>query len=152
MRASRSKGAAERVVEVVAALCLGAAFGMAIFKLVPLAGGALAVAALAGFGAAAVAGFAVLVAFDGAGFATPVFDPLEFSVDEPLLLDAPLAPLDADSRVVRLFVPGPGEMAARIDRFIETGEQVPPGGNGAGPVDASAALHAALAEIRRVLH
>lgn len=84
-----------------------------------------------------------------------------------LLLDMPLPPAGEESRVVRLFgnagpqpttaiIPAPGEMLARIEDFLGANRTAPPA---AGPVpaanaasaDASAALHAALADIRRSL-
>ena len=83
---------------------------------------------------------------------------------DELLLDDPL-PLASESRVVRLFtaapdvgaggvIPAPGEMLARIETFLGTGrgsafESAPPAHDAS--VDASAALHAALADIRASL-
>ncbi len=71
------------------------------------------------------------------------------SAAEELLLDDILASLGPDSRVVRLFqpvkTPTPGELQARIDDHLRS---VPPP---AAPADASAALHEALAELRRSL-
>ena len=69
--------------------------------------------------------------------------------DGILILDDPLHPIDADSRVVRLFdraaMPTPGELKARIDRHL-IGENPR-----AAPPDASHDLIEALAELRRSL-
>ena len=90
-------------------------------------------------------------------------------LDEPcelpaLLLDDPV-PV-AESRVVRLFtatsempqvsgaIPPPGEMLARIENFLGANRAPPPvpaSPSNAASADASAALHAALADIRRSL-
>lgn len=90
--------------------------------------------------------------------------------DEALLLDDPLPVLGDDSRVVRLFavqpvhseaapmpLAGPGEMIARIEDFLGQARGSAAGGelvsraDKAGSDDANAALHAALADIRRSL-
>lgn len=87
--------------------------------------------------------------------------------DEPLLLDDPLPVLRDDSRVVRLFAAlpdaeaaaplvGPGEMIARIEDFLGHSRPAPAGEQAgdatkAASEDASAALHNALADIRRSL-
>jgi hypothetical protein len=91
----------------------------------------------------------------------------EMVEEEPLLLDDPLPQLRDDSRVVRLFAAlpdaepaappvGPGEMIARIEDFL--GHSRPAstcgqtrGASKAASEDASAALHSALADIRRSL-
>lgn len=100
-----------------------------------------------------------------------------FPLDEPyalaeLLLDDPL-PAPVESRVVRLFtaapsaieaaavIPPPGEMLARIENFLGATRDdtavpvpiatVPTGRDSAASTDANAALHAALADIRRSL-
>jgi hypothetical protein len=72
--------------------------------------------------------------------------------DEVLLLDDPLIEVDPDSRVVRLFArvePTPGELVERIADFL--GEDRRSGIAPGAPNDASAALHAALANIRASL-
>lgn len=77
--------------------------------------------------------------------------------DELLELDDPLVEAEPDSRVVRLFAhqePTPGELVDRIADFLGDGmrpavEPVP--AEAQQPVDASAALHAALANIRASL-
>jgi hypothetical protein len=69
--------------------------------------------------------------------------------DEALLLEDVLAEIAPDSRVVRLFdpsaMPSPGALRDRIDRQTRGGLSQPP------PPDASDALFAALAELRRSL-
>lgn len=69
--------------------------------------------------------------------------------DEALLLDDVLAEIAPDSRVVRLFgpsaMPTPAELEDRIDRGARGGTFQAP------PPDASDALFAALAELRRSL-
>lgn len=78
--------------------------------------------------------------------------------DEVLILDDPLDVVPSDSRVVRLFAPHdptPGELVERIADFL--GEDrcavlpVQVRAEPAPPADASAALHAALANIRASL-
>ena len=88
--------------------------------------------------------------------------------DDALLLDDPLPGVDDDSRVVRLFAPhsaapaattplaGPGEMLARIETFLGQDRGAATAGEQSrsdrpAAEDASAALHAALADIRRSL-
>ena len=89
-------------------------------------------------------------------FLDPGFEPAQFEPDEDdevLLLDDRLVEPEADSRVVRLFArpePTPGELVLRIADYLS--EQGKPAARSfagrARPVDASAALHAALANIR----
>ena len=92
---------------------------------------------------------------DGLVTAAPLND------DELLLTDCIDAPVE-QSRVVRLFAPEtlqvPGELAERIDEWLEgaksrLGERgdEPRRGNGPAASPASAALHSALADIRRSL-
>jgi len=121
---------------------------------------ALAIAVLAVFGAAVLAmrrtDAGRLAAIAGFEAAAIELDVLELT-DEVLILDDPLVEPAADSRVVRLFAPAeptPGELVDRIADFLgdnrrpvsevrmTTGEQI---------VDASDALHAALANIRASL-
>jgi len=73
-----------------------------------------------------------------------------------LLLDDPLANPASDSRVVTLFAPNdptPGELVLRISDYLS--DQGKEGSEAAEPVpqqvDASAALHEALANIRATL-
>ncbi len=88
--------------------------------------------------------------------------------DDVLLLEAPIVAEASASRVVQLFaagppgvaaeadMPDPGEMIARIEQFLRPagGTGAEPGSGAARPVppgEANAALHAALADIRRSL-
>jgi hypothetical protein len=67
-----------------------------------------------------------------------------------LLLEDVLTELGSESRVVRLFdasaMPTPGQLRARIDRHLNQAQAHGPA------VDASEALHDALAELRRSLN
>jgi len=87
------------------------------------------------------------------------FEPVEFEAPndkDELLLDDPLVEVAADSRVVRLFErndPTPGELVLRISDYLSEQGKAP---SSIDPqveqqVDASAALHAALANIRATL-
>jgi len=87
------------------------------------------------------------------------FEPVEFEAPndkDELLLDDPLTEVAADSRVVRLFErndPTPGELVLRISDYLSEQGKTP---SSIDPqveqqVDASAALHAALANIRATL-
>jgi hypothetical protein len=88
----------------------------------------------------------------------PGFEPVAFedAVTE-LLLDDPLVENASDSRVVQLFAdpdPTPGELVSRISDYLNDGRRGPPATGEAPeqrPVDASDALHAALANIRASL-
>lgn len=77
--------------------------------------------------------------------------------DEVLILDDPLVKPCGDSRVVRLFEQGdptPGELVDRIEGFlgaVRQREPTPALPTEQRPVDASAAFHAALANIRASL-
>ena len=72
-----------------------------------------------------------------------------------LLLDDPLIGIEPDARVVQLFdrpEPTPGEMVARIEDYLGDGRRAAaPEETEQHSVDASAALHAALANIRASL-
>jgi hypothetical protein len=113
--------------------------------------------AAAGVTAFAAGIFAMRLAGPASGTSQPVFEPaeLEFDDSSELLLDDPLVEVPQDSRVVKLFErhePTPGELVLRISDYLsEQGrpaiEPAPP----ADPVDASAALNAALANIRASL-
>jgi len=101
--------------------------------------------ALCAFAPAAfeLAGLGELVLTDGDRLQTPAAD------QEALVLDDVLAQIGPDSRVVRLFdrgaMPAPGQLEARVDGHLgKTTDE-------SAPVDASAALHQALAELRRSL-
>ncbi|MCL6740496.1 hypothetical protein LZ518_05045 [Sphingomonas sp. RB56-2] len=103
----------------------------------------------AGFVAMRMAGVAPVA--DGTEFDAVEF---EFSDDDDvLLLEDRLIEPDADSRVVQLFAraePTPGELVLKISDYLN--EQGRPAGAELSAVDqqvdASAALHAALANIR----
>lgn len=123
----------------------------------------------ASFSAAAGAAFAAGVVFikkagSGIDGAIREFEPATFEPDELLLeekdalleLTDPLVEVDPDSRVIRLFArqkPTPGELVDRITDFLGEGRRSTPElpTPSASPVDASAALHAALANIRASL-
>lgn len=163
MHWNKQRPVAERAVEAVAALSLGAAVGFGAFHLTPLSGETLW--AVASFSAIASAWAALtLLKRIGSGEARderPAFEPSAFEEveDDELLLDDPIAPLAPDSRVVRLFereqpepLPEPGELVLRIADYLETGRAArPPAETEPTRPDASAALHAALADIRRSL-
>ena len=79
--------------------------------------------------------------------------------DAPLVLDDILAEIGPDARVVRLFDrkamsgpgPTPGQLQSRIAEHMKDGTTSAAPPNLAGPSDASQALSAALAELRRSL-
>lgn len=87
------------------------------------------------------------------------FEPIEFDSfddEDVLLLDDPLVEVAADSRVVRLFShkePTPGELVLRISDYLsEQGKaSAPPDPPIEQQMDASEALHSALANIRATL-
>ena len=146
---------------------LAAAFGWAGFRLgAPLAG-ALAAAIVACAGGLGVmrrtdnAAPAILAPFEAAGIepVEPELDELLLEAkEEILILDDPLVQPLPDSRVVRLFEPHeptPGELVDRITDFLGGSRQPAPVPQrpveDQFSVDASAALHAALANIRASL-
>jgi hypothetical protein len=170
--------AIEIAAELIAAACVGGATGFAVWALAPL-DAALVAAPAAGvigaIGALVLMGQVARPKPLGESF-TPVDFPAEadgLRLDkpvepEPLLLDDPLPAISEDSRVVRLFavpptadeaapLPAPGEMAARIEDFLggsrasQAAAVTAPAHPSAAAADASAALHAALADIRRSL-
>ena len=140
-------------------------------------GGADEMLALAGsLGAALAAGAGALAvqrrvgqprwphaAFDLSPIEHLVVQPAELAeASDVLLLTDSLDELPEDSRVVRLFEPEtlhvPGELAGRIDEWLDgartrLGERRERVSSGHGPdaSPASAALHTALADIRRSL-
>lgn len=92
--------------------------------------------------------------------AEPAGDVLELTDQEPLLLQDPLPEPEHDSRVVQLFprqpLPTAGELKARIDAHLERQPRHPLSPETDGEVvplqaDASAALRAAIADLRRSL-
>ena len=168
--------AIEIAAEWIAAACVGGAIAFAVWRLAPLGSGILAAAAAGVLGA--IGALVVMNRVDRAG--RPVgerFVPVDFTDEaDVLMLDDPIEPgeslrleyqlpaISEDSRVVRLFavppmageaapLPAPGEMAARIENFLggtrtDTAAVDP---TLPAATDASAALHAALADIRRSL-
>jgi hypothetical protein len=145
----------EVVAEWVAPALLATAAGWAAWMAV------LPLAAVAAFGAMAFAVAFVAMRLAGgavnsveAGF-EPV--PIEDAAVDELLLDDPLVEIAADSRVVQLFAqpePTPGELVLRIEDYLNDGRRAPQSDTAEvdqRPVDASAALHAALANIRASL-
>ena len=167
----------EFLAEWSAALLLVAAVA---FALVMLASASMVVMACGGAGAAAAAVAVQRWVPHGLGRNFPGFEPVDWAVtaegeEEVLLLEEPL-PVEADqelllddplpapdrSRVVRLFgdapggdaeaIPAPGEMLARIETFLGGHRSAAPLAAVPAPeAEASAALHAALADIRRSL-
>lgn len=82
----------------------------------------------------------------------------ENRADAPLVLDDILAELGPDARVVRLFdrkamsaAPTPGQLQSRIAGHLKDGASSVAPTHPATPSDASQALSAALAELRRSL-
>jgi hypothetical protein len=152
-----SKHPLEFIAEWGAPILLAGAAGWAASALgLPLAG-----IAAVGTIALAIAVVAIRLA-GGVAAATEVgFEPVPFedAVGEPneLLLDDPLVEIAPDSRVVRLFAkaePTPGELVLRIEDYLSDGRRASATEVAAveqRPVDASAALHAALANIRASL-
>lgn len=171
----------ELAAEWTAACCLAAAAGFAVLRLTPLGlagtvvvGLVLFAAARAGLGLVDRGHARSGMAFEAADFPTEADDPpenevllLDDPVEDVLLLDAPVAAA-AESRVVRLFgdadqpaappaaIPAPGEMLARIEDFLgldrgSAEADEPAIHANRASADASAALHAALADIRRSL-
>lgn len=146
---------AEIVVEWLAAGALSAASGWSAWSVTatPLAALAAAVAALT-MGKLAMRRIGHLHASSSEGAFAPVAFEDVIDGDE-LLLDDPLVDVEPDSRVVRLFErqeATPGELVAKIADFL--GDRSAPAAvetHDHRPVDASAALHAALANIRASL-
>ena len=165
--------AIEIAAESIAAACVGGATAFAVWSAAPPAAW---LSAVTGGVLAATGALFLMRRVDRPRKAGDRFVPVDFAgeavlapddaIDDEgtLLLDDPLPALHEDSRVVRLFsvpasaiepapLPAPGEMAARIENFL--------GGTRTGTAaadptlhaatDASAALHAALADIRRSL-
>jgi len=178
MNRKPSRPAIEIAAESIAAACLGGAIGFAVWTLAPLGAGSVA-ASVAGL-VGTIAALFVMGRIDRPSRSLgDRFAPVDFSVvadvllledpietDGVLLLDDPLPAVTADSRVVQLFalpapvgvaspLPAPGEMVARIEGFLGVARNRAAASDGAPDrvaADASAALHAALADIRRSLH
>jgi hypothetical protein len=174
-----SPPAIETAVIAIAALSLGSAVAFAVAQIAPLGAGLMAASGAGSV--AAFAGWLLVGRVDPRPLAPPFVatclltemceeDVLlldEIVEEEPLLLDDPLPVLGDDSRVVRLFAAlpdaeaapplvGPGEMIARIEDYLGHSRTTPSiesvrGTSKAASEDASAALHVALADIRRSL-
>ena len=158
------------LVEFGGAMAPALAAGFAADKLAPSLGlgvaGAMTVAASTSFALGFLAMRAVkpdVRPFSLANFAVEPVAPVAFEepllldtvYDEPLLLDDPLTEPETDSRVVQMFahlpLPTPGQLKERIDRHLATGSMhVVHEFEGPAP-DASDALYAALADLRRSL-
>lgn len=164
-----------------AALCLGGAVGFAVMQIAPLGAGVVEasvaglLATLAGWVLMGQVDrrrgsrFLAISPLIGGNMGGDVLLLDQFVRDEVLLLDDPLPVLRDDMRVVRLFarVPieadaatpltVPGEMIARIENFLDqprlgaTPVEPARGTGRAAAADANAALHVALADIRRSL-
>jgi hypothetical protein len=177
MDCKAQRPAIEIAAEWIATACVAGAIGFAVSALAPL--GAALIAAPAAGGLAAIGALFLMARIGRAGRALDQrFTPVDFTdeadvlmLDDPvesedvLLLDDPWPAISEDSRVVRLFavpttahatipLPAPGEMAARIENFLGVGRTDRAADAASHPAvaaDASAALHAALADIRRSL-
>lgn len=179
MNRSAPRPIIEILVETGAALSLGGACAFAVAQVGPWA--AALVAGLVGAGAAACISARVdrPQAAPGGHFDLIdfLFDEDDASIlllddpilvdDDALLLDDPLPRAQDDGRVVRLFtavrpvpaeqatIADPSEMVTRIEEFLAkpraAGASINSGPVNAASDDASAALHAALADIRRSL-
>ena len=146
---------AERFIDWTAPAALAGAVGWSAWRVLGMP------AAGAGFGAFAFAVGVLVMKLIGRqplGGSDAAFEPLSFEEvqSNELLLDDPLMEVEPDSRVVRLFdrdEATPGELVARIEDYLGDGHRrvVPAEEGSAAPPDASAALHAALANIRASL-
>ena len=163
---------ADGAAELAGAVALGGGLGTSCLLAAPLAGVAPllvgATGAIVGFGAGwLIVRMAPSAPPTIAPFELPVIEPranlsTAAEVEDPseLLLNAPLPDRAVGSRVVQLFEPSftPGELQARIEAHL--GEEPSTAAPNASPArwsgtpaapDASDALDAALAEIRRSL-
>ena len=167
MKPAQKQHAIEAAAEWGAPILLAFALGWAGFRLgAPLAGVAAAVIVAFAGGLGIMRNAGSNAAATIASFEAPEIELVEPEVgellleekDELLILDDPLVEPSPESRVVRLFErpePTPGELVDRISEFLGGARQpapVPqrPVGDQYS-VDASAALHAALANIRASL-
>lgn len=171
MSGAGDRGQFDWLVELGGALAPAAAAGFAALQLAPSFDAAPATAMVIGSLGAFVLAYAVMraVAAEPRQHGLAPFkveqiglpeellldvryeQPSDVESDNALLLDDPLGPPDADSRVVRLFapekMPTAGQLLERIDRHLAEGprpdrESIP---------DATDALYQALAELRRSL-
>ena len=181
MSKAHDRGQLDWLIELAGAAAPAGAAAFAAARLAPMMGWAMTTAVLAGGAGAFAVAFAAmrLIPAEARHLALPAFDGSALALDEEMLLDQPVAaswdellldqpllvdgsdavaelllddPLPAampDSRVVQLFadgrMPSAGQLRDRIDRHLaEAGKPAPVG-------DASDALSAALAELRRSL-
>lgn len=167
MKPAQKQHVIETSVEWCAPILLAAALGWAGYRLgAPLAGvlAAIIVAFAGGLGIMRKAGAGAAASI--ASFEAPAIEPVAPDVeelileekDELLILDDPLMEPSPESRVVRLFErqePTPGELVDRISEFLGGARQpalVPQRPvEDQHNVDASTALHAALANIKASL-
>ena len=163
------------LAELGGALASALAAGFAVFKLAPSFGiapaAAMTAAGLPAFGLGllamqkvkpepreyALAGFGIEPIDSGELLLDVIAEApllLDVPYEEPMLLDDPLV-ADPDSRVVQLFasmpIPTPGQLKDQIDRHLTTGSMHVVREHGGPAPDASDALYAALAELRRSL-
>lgn len=170
MDIAQPKARFDWLVEMGGATAPALAAGFAAFKLAPSLGFGGASAMMAAAAACFALGFLAMRAVRPearghslASFAVDPIAPVEIEepllldtlYEEPLLLDDPLVEPCRNSRVVQLFasppLPTPGQLKERIDRHLATGTMhVVHEYEGPAP-DASDALYAALADLRRSL-
>ena len=177
MGKAQDRGRLDWLVEVAGAVAPAFAAAFAAMNLAPLNGWSIPVSILvAGVGVFGAAWLAMrVIPSEARCFALPVFDRVELNdelllgeptvldellLDQPLVadqmaavaelvLDDPLPLAAPNSRVVQLFadgrIPSAGQLLTRIDRHLVDTKRLAPA------ADASDALGAALAELRRSL-
>ena len=166
MNRAQKQHLVERLAEWGAPAAFAAAAGWAGFR-VGLPSAATALSAFAAFSLGLLAmrwadrdQLAAIAPFEAASLdyypAAELDELLLEEKDQVLELDDPLVEPAPDSRVVRLFErnePTPGELVERISDFLGDGRRAAPVERKMEEqvVDASAALHAALANIRASL-
>lgn len=144
---------AEWVAPLLLAMAASWAASVAGLPLAAIAAGGI-IALAAGVMIMRLAGTAPIAA--DAGFEPVRFDGAAAEASE-LLLDDPLVEIAPDSRVVQLFAkvePTPGELVLRIEDYLSDGRRTVAAEaplEQHQPADSSAALHAALANIRASL-
>lgn len=166
---ARDRGRFDWLAELCGALAPAAAAGFAAFKLAPLFSFAPATALTASSLGVFALAFAAMRSVDPEPqqhelpeFPVEPIEPSELLLDdryeEPddaLLLEDVLGAPDPTSRVVQLFapeaMPTAGQLKARIDRHLANGPQPASEPIPTQAPDASDALYAALAELRRSL-
>lgn len=149
----------EILVEWVAPALLAAAAGWATnAAALPIAASLAAVAATFAAGLLIMRLAGGRPAIPVAQFEPTVLELTDVLDPDELLLDDPLVEVTADARVVRLFAkqePTPGELVERIADFLGDSCRPAPAAEKREeaqlPVDASIALHSALANIRASL-